>query len=157
MKESTVWELAGPAAGSWYALVLSEEHQGAGSVPEVLVAPVCASLSKADATTNDVYCPANQSPTGAHLVIAAWAVAPMPVHCLRREIGVLDPAIVKRVRETNARLVVDAGLVRVLSHRPRRDEPAWHRELRHSLKGYWDGSVMISCATLPDEEHRKAS
>ena len=153
--ESSLWELAGPAAGSWYALVLGDEDDG--PVPEVLVAPVCSTLTQADATSDDVYCSASLSPVGEALVIAAWAVAPMPVHCLSREIGPVDAGIVRQVYEISGRLMAEAGLVPAPGPRPRRGEPAWHRELRHSLRGYWDGSVMISCATLPDEKHRKAS
>src|SRR5688572_10454516 len=103
VKQCYLWELAGPAAGSWYALVLGDELDG--RVPEVLVAPVCSSVKEADTTEADVYCPARLSPVGEPLVIAAWALAPMPVHCLSREMGMMADDIIRKVREINARLV----------------------------------------------------
>ena len=146
-EDSTLWELAGPAAGSWYVLVLSGQHAGPGMVPHVTVAPVRLGLSAADATAGDVFCPASQSPLGDPLVIAAWATASMPAHCLSRQIGAMDESVVNQVRETYENLVNAPRSSPLNPLRPRIGEPAWHRDLRKTLHGYWDGSVMISCAT----------
>ena len=148
-RKASLWELAGPAAGTFHGLVLSDENHLGGALPEVLIAPASPRIPSNNASFMDVVCPAYQSPTGETLVIAAWAMAPIPAHCLSQEIGTVDPAIVSEVELTYERMMHSPG-ARKNPLSPRVHEPEWHRELRRSLTGYWDGSVMISCATMPE-------
>src|SRR5688500_5385812 len=97
-KENTLWQLSGPAAGEWYALVLSGERSGAGSLPEVVVTPARAGLTADDASRHDIVCSANASPTGELLVFAAWAIAPIPANCLDRELGSIDQMHATRIQ-----------------------------------------------------------
>jgi hypothetical protein len=145
---STLWALSGPAAGTWYALVLAGETPGPGGLAEVLVVPARTGVDKQDVTHDDVMCPAEASPTGEPLVFAAWAAAPIPAHCLVREIGSLDYEFCRLVEVARLRAAGPSGAAAHL-RRPRAGEPDWHQDLRRSLVGYWDGSVMISCATMP--------
>ena len=142
---NALWSLNGPAARDWFGLVLGHRPEGIWSVPEVIVVPARAHLTLYDVTHHDVICPEDSSPIAQPLVFAAWAVASIPAHCLEREVGVIDPAIVARVREAHGNLEGDPSTWNLRPFRPWRDEPAWHAELRRSLHAYWDGSVIIAC------------
>jgi hypothetical protein len=130
-------------------LVLAEENHAGGALPEVLIAPASPRIPVEHASSMDVVCPGYQSPTGELLVVAAWAMAPIPSHCLSQEIGTVDPSVITAVLNTYEKVTHTPGTRKNLKM-SRAGEPEWHRELRRSLMGYWDGSVMISCATMPD-------
>src|SRR5436853_6175438 len=108
-RRASLWELAGPAAGTFHGLVLSDEHHTGSTLPEVLIAPASPRIPANNASFMDVICPAYQSPTGEALVIAAWAKAPIPAHCLSQEIGNVDPGIVAEVELTYERLTHSPG------------------------------------------------
>jgi len=148
-RKGSLWELAGPAAGVFHGLVVAEENNDGGALPEVLIAPASPRIPVEHASSTDVVCPAYQSPTGEHLVVAAWAMAPIPSHCLSQEIGTVDPSVISEVLDTYEKVSHTPG-ARRNPKMSRAGEPEWHRELRRSLTGYWDGSVMISCATMPE-------
>lgn len=154
--DATLWGLTGPAAGTWYALVVEDEPGTSRALPEVLVIPVTSAREAWETTKADVVCPAQSSPTGERLVFAVWAAAPIPSHCLSEPVGVICSALTAVIDLKRVALSTDG---RAWTHpmHPRASEPEWHRQLRESLVGYWDGSVMISCATIPPAEAMDAS
>jgi len=155
-EEATLWELAGPAAGEWFALVLSGAATAYSTVSQVLVVPAKAGVPRTEVTDHDVVCDAAASPLRECLTFAAWATAPIPAHCLKREVGRVDQRLVVQVKKAHETLSANPAF-RGYVHRSRPGEPAWHNVLRESLSGYWDGSVTISCATLPEAEAEAAS
>ena len=144
-RENALWSLNGPAAREWFGLVLAERSEGTWKVPEVIIVPARAHLTLHDVTHHDVICPEDRSPIGQPLVLAAWAIAPIPAHCLEREVGTIDPAIVQRAREAHGDLAGDAHSWNLKPLGPWQGEPSWHGELRRALHAYWDGSVIIAC------------
>lgn len=144
-RENTLWALNGPAAGNWYGLVLADRPDGIWKMPEVVIVPARAHLTLHDVTHHDVICPEDSSPVGQPLVFAAWAIAPIPAHCLEREVGLIDEGLVAGVREAHGDLHGDSAKWDLRPFRPWGDEPDWHAELRRALHAYWDGSVIIAC------------
>jgi hypothetical protein len=144
-RQNTLWSLKGPAAREWYGLVLADRREGIWKMPEVVIIPARAHLTLPEVTHHDVICPADSSPIGQALVLAAWAVAPIPAHCLEREVGAIDEALVGKAREAHGDLQGDASHWTLRPFRPWAGEPAWHNELRRSLHAYWDGTVIIAC------------